>query len=302
MDRFAAARTVGVLLATFTFTAGWHTARADEILLKSGGRLSGVVVEKTDTTVSIECSPGRVTLPLSRVERISQAPSSLELWRARAAGLGPADVRGWASLARWADEHGLATQARESWQRVLALDAGHPEANAALGRVWLNGAWMSREDAWRAQGYVEFDGRWVTPAERAALLEEQRTEEAMELQRREAELRAREAEARAREAEARARQAEGGGTGEEGGIPLWWGGGYAGYPGYGAGYGQQGRRHDGEHQGDGHGSGHAGRPATVSAAPPSTPPSSIGTSATQPASGGSSGGGTGRPHPAPHAR
>jgi len=180
---------------------------------------------------------------------------------------------------------------------VLALDPGHSEANAALGRVSLNGTWMSREDAWRAQGYVEFDGRWVTPAERAALLEDQRAEEAMALQRREAELRAREAEARAREAEARARQAESSGTGgDEGGIPLWWGG------GYGAGDGHRGHPSDGDHHGDGRGGGHAGRPPGAAPAPPSTPPSSIGPSSTRPSSGGSSGSGARRPHPSPPTR
>ena len=298
MDRFAAARTVVIVLSASTVTLASGAARADEVLLKGGGRLSGVVVEKTDTTVSIECSPGRVTIPLSRVEKISQAPSSLEGWRERAASLAPGDVQGWVALAHWADERGLGTQARESWQRVLAMDPGHPEANAALGRVSLNGAWMSREEAWRAQGYVEFEGRWVTPAERAALLEDQRTEEAMALQRREAELRAREAEARAREAEARARQAEGGGTGDEGGIPLWWGGGYGGYPGYRPGDGHAGPPHDGEHHGDGHRGGQAGRAPANAPATPQTPPSSIGTSATRP-SGGSSGSGAQRPHPAP---
>ena len=46
---------------------------ADEVLLKGGGRVSGVVVDRTATAVVIETGPGRVTLPLTRVEKIVAA-------------------------------------------------------------------------------------------------------------------------------------------------------------------------------------------------------------------------------------
>jgi hypothetical protein len=190
-----------------------------------------VIVERTKDAVVIETAPGRLTFPLGRVEKIVESRSALEEYRERAAELGPGDAAGWAMLARWAAERDLLTQAREAWQRVLAADPSHPEANAALGRVELDGAWVTEDEAYRARGYVEHEGRWVTPAEHEALVRERAAGESSARERREAEARVREAEARAREAEARAREAEAGARQTvEDGFPLWWGWGGAGVP------------------------------------------------------------------------
>ena len=85
---------------------------------------------------------------------------------------------------------------------------------------------MSSDDAYRARGYVSYEGRWLTPAEHEAALREREADAAAALQMREADLRVQEAEARVREAEARAREAEAAAD-QSGGIPL----GYA-YGGY----------------------------------------------------------------------
>jgi hypothetical protein len=196
-------------------------ATADEVYLRGGGHVTGVIVERTRDTVVLETAPGRVTLQMRRIERIVESRSALEVFHDRAAALAPRDVDGWAALARWAAERDLLTQAREAWQRVLAADPSHPEANAALARVQLDGTWMGEDEAYRARGYVPFDGRWVTPAEHEALVRERAADEASSLERRETERRVRDAEARAQEAEARAREAET--TAQEGGIPYWWG-------------------------------------------------------------------------------
>ena len=213
-------RPIGAALLLLPAAAG-----ADEVHLRGGGVVSGVIVERTDERVVLETGPGRVTLPLSRIARVVESSSALALFQERAAGIDAGDAAGLARLARWADEHDLATQARETWQRVLTLDPGHPEANEALGRTYLDGAWMSEGDAYRAQGYVRYRGRWVTPAEHEALVRERDTEEQAAGERREAEFRLREAEARAREAEARAREAEilaDQAEGSVNGIPYWW--------------------------------------------------------------------------------
>jgi len=197
----------------------------DEIYLHGGGRVSGVIVERTKDAVSIETAPGRLTLSMKRVERIVEGRSAVEAFQERAAGLAPGDVNGWAALARWAAERDLVTHSREAWQRVLAVDPGHPEANEAVGRVQLDGEWVTEGEAYRARGYVEYEGRWVTPAEHEALLQQRAADDTAERESREAELRVREAEARAREAEARAREAEASADVSipDGSIPIWWG-------------------------------------------------------------------------------
>jgi hypothetical protein len=222
-------RTIGSLFAVVLASA---PAPPDEVLLRGGGRVSGVIVERTESRVAIETGPGRVTLPMSRVVRIVESRSALEAFAERAAALGPGDVDGWAALARWAEERELLTQARLAWQQVLAFDPGHPDANAGLGRVSFDGVWMSAEDAYRTRGYVSFEGRWLTPAEHEAAVRERAADQAAALVAREADLRVREAEARAREAEARAREAEAAADQSATGIPL----GYV-YGGYGYGYG-----------------------------------------------------------------
>ena len=212
-------------------------ALADEVLLKGGGRVSGVVVDRTATAVVIETGPGRVTLPLTRVEKIVEGRSTLVTFQERAAAIAPGDAPGWAALARWAGDRDLVTQARSAWHRVLAIDPQNPEANAALGNVSLDGNWMSADDAYRARGFVQFEGRWMTPAEHEAAVREREADQMAELQARESDLRVREAEARAREAEARAREAESAADyPADSGIPYYpyvFGGGYGvGYPGY----------------------------------------------------------------------
>lgn len=197
-------------------------AAADEVWLAGGGRVSGAIVERTTTSVVMDVGAGRLTLPLSRVERVVSSVSSLQTYRERAARLGPKDLDGWLDLALWARDAGLRTQAREAFERVLAADPANLVANTALGFVRIDGRWVSQEEGWRAQGLVPFEGRWVRPEERDAELRERATrrDEALAgVARREAEARAREAEARARSAEAQAAAREG--SGDSNGIPLW---------------------------------------------------------------------------------
>ena len=94
----------------------------------------------------------------------------------------------------------------------------------------MDGRWVSEDESYRARGYVQYEGEWITPAEHEAILRERAAEDARDRERREAESRVREAEARAEEAEARAREAEAQQASE--GIPLWygWGAGPAYWP------------------------------------------------------------------------
>jgi hypothetical protein len=277
-SRFGFTRLAVASLAIAAFVS---TAAADEVLLRGGGRVSGVIVERTATRVAIETGPGRVTLPMSRVESIVVSDSFLAEFQDRAAQLDARDAVGWAALARWATDRDLLTPAADAWRHVLSLDPDHPEANAALGRVRVNGAWMEADDGYRARGLVPFEGRWITPAEHEAALRERAFEETSAREEREADLRVREAEARAREAEARAREAEAetDASSEEGGIPLWLavGGGPALAPPYGG-------RHHGVPRAGGHpgerSEGHRGRTG------PSPHPTPNPTPAPAPASSG----------------
>jgi tetratricopeptide (TPR) repeat protein len=208
--------------------------RADDVFLKGGGKVSGRIVKRTATSVEVDVGAGTVTLPMTRVERIQVGRSALQDYYDRAGALASNDAAGWKDLARWASAQGLATQAREAYERVLRIDPGDRDANLARGNVELEGQWVSEAEGYRARGYVQFEGKWMTQAEQEAILrqraaesEASRSQRAMDAQVREAEARAREAEARAVAAEGEARDAE---YADEG-IPLWWGGGWGLGPG-----------------------------------------------------------------------
>jgi hypothetical protein len=221
-------------LSLLVLATGPALLQADDVFLKGGGKVSGRIVKRTPASVEVDVGAGTVTLPMTRVERIQEGRSALQDYYDRAGRLAPGDAGGWKELARWASANGLATQAREAYERVLRIDPSDRDANLARGNVELEGQWVSEADSYRARGFVEFEGRWITPAEQEAILRQRaaesealRDQKAMDAQVREAEARAREAEARARAAEADANAAE---YADEG-IPLWWGGGWGPGPG-----------------------------------------------------------------------
>ncbi len=183
-------------------------ASADEVHLRSGGRLTGVVVLQTADAVVVEAEPGRITLPAAHVVRVVAGPSALAAYRDRAARLVPGDVAGWVALGLWARERDLMTPARQAFEHVLRVDPGNATAHQALGHVLVGADWLTRDESYRARGFVPFEGAWMRPDEMQAVLAERAAAAESERARAEAEARVREAEARARAAEAEARRLE----------------------------------------------------------------------------------------------
>ena len=184
------------------------SARGDEVYTRSGGRLTGEIVERRAHSLVLDIGIGRVELPLSYVDRVVTGEAPITVYRQRARAMASDDVEGWLSLGHWAAENELQTQAAEAFQRVLSLDPGNAAAQQALGRVNVGGAWMTPEESYEARGLVRFNGAWVSPQERDDSLAER--DEAQRRAREEADeqARVRETEARLRAAEAEARIAE----------------------------------------------------------------------------------------------
>lgn len=197
--------------------------RADDVILKGGGKVSGRILSRTDTAVEVDVGAGTVRVPMTSVVRIDQRRSALDDYHDRATALRADDVPGWLQLAKWASSQGLGTQARTAYEQVLAVDPENAAANQGLGRVQLDGRWVSEEESYRARGFVQFEGEWMTPAEQDAILRERDAATRAEQATLDAERRAQDAEARAAEAEARAREAEAAVPGNAG-FPMYWGG------------------------------------------------------------------------------
>ena len=205
-------------------------ASADEVFLKGGGQVSGRIVSRTADKVEVEVGAGKISVPTSSVVRIEEGRSALQEYEERASRLAAGDADGWVALGDWARDKGLSSQAREAYHRALAGSPLDPRANEGLGNVLVDGRWVSEDESYRARGYVQYDGQWITPAEHEAILRQRAAEDAHDQKLREADARAREAEAKAQEAEARAKEAEAQQASD--GIPVWyaWGGGPVYWP------------------------------------------------------------------------
>jgi len=177
---------------------------ADEVYLKGGGQISGEIVERTEQTVTVDIGGGTLTVRMSQVVNIEESVSPLQEYRARAAQLSPDDASGWRELARWAGDRALATQAREAWSQVVAIAPDDAEANGALGRVALNGVWVTEEESYRARGYVEFEGEWMTPAEKQSILADRQAQAQADRETLQAQIQLEEAARQARAAEEQA--------------------------------------------------------------------------------------------------
>jgi hypothetical protein len=191
-------------------------AWGDVVYLKSGGKLEGRIVSRTETKIEVDIGAGSLSLPMASVERVEEARSPLDDYDERAAAVGASDLEGWLELARWASRASLGTQSLDAYEHVLELDSGNAEANRALGRVEVDGRWLSEEEAYRARGYIHFEGRWMTPEEQAAIERERAADRAAQAQAQTAEALARAAEARAQAAQAEAQE-----SAYE--NPLYWG-------------------------------------------------------------------------------
>jgi hypothetical protein len=150
---------------------------ADDVFLKGGGRLTGEIVERSDDSVTVDIGGGTFTVRTSSIVRIEEGSSPLQEYRARAAKIADRDADAWRELARWATGQSLGTMAGEAWSKVVAVLPDDAEANRALGRVQLDGRWVSEEESYRAQGYVEFEGEWMMPGEREAILQDRKAGE-----------------------------------------------------------------------------------------------------------------------------
>jgi len=159
--------------------------------------------------------PGRVTLPMSRVERVVESRSALEAYRS-APRPRAGDAQGWADLARWAADHDLLTQSarrgRRRWPPTLESRGKRGSRPGGGGRR-VDGS----RGRLRARGSA-VRGGVVTPAEHEPWCASGPWGAGRRRERREAELRVREAEARAREAR-RSPRGRGGGAAGRRGIP-----------------------------------------------------------------------------------
>jgi len=153
-------------------------AFADDIYLRGGGQITGQIIEQTEDSVTVDIGGGTISAAMSSVVKIEKNNSPLQEYRERAAKIPAGDAEAWRELARWATGYSLSSQAREAYRKVVAILPEDEEANKALGMVQLNGKWVTEEEGYRARGYVQFEGKWMTPAEQQSIVAERQAQQA----------------------------------------------------------------------------------------------------------------------------
>ena len=152
-------------------------ALGDDVYLRGGGQVTGQIIEQTNDSVTVDIGGGSLSVAMASVVRIERGTSPLQEYRSRADRIPAGDAEAWRELARWASGEMLSSQSAEAWRRVLAVFPDDDEANRALGRVRLDGTWVTEEESYIARGYVEFEGQWMTPREQQSILAERQARE-----------------------------------------------------------------------------------------------------------------------------
>ncbi|HUY88039.1 MAG TPA: HEAT repeat domain-containing protein [Pirellulales bacterium] len=145
-----------------TFAAG--DLRAETFLLASGGRIEGEIVNPEQSPrenyVIKTDSGGRITLARAQVkEVIRQTDAEAEFEKVRPQFADSPD--GQFALAEWCREHGLERLRNKHLKRVLELDPSHKEAHRLLHHF----QGKSQKKFWEDQGYVLYQGDWMSPQE-----------------------------------------------------------------------------------------------------------------------------------------
>jgi len=155
-----------VVLAGLITALASASAHADRVHLVGGSVIEGRATRQGDR-VTIELGSGVISVAATEVASIESTDSDVQQFERRAARLAAGDIRGTLDLAQFCRDHDMRDRERELLQHVLRLDPDHAEARARLGYVRQeSGAWILRDDQMRAQGMVQQDGQWMTPAQR----------------------------------------------------------------------------------------------------------------------------------------
>jgi len=130
------------------------------IHLNTGGIVKGEVVSESDEEVRVRTPSGVATVfreDIERIERLSKGGSPTEAFKERLAKLSPKDANGFYELGQWAKKVRLDKEAKEAFERTVAVDPNHTAARRELGHVLREGAWVTPEAVAAAEALVATD-------------------------------------------------------------------------------------------------------------------------------------------------
>ena len=157
-------------------------ALADDIYSKQGGRVFArdvMVIAEGEKVVYVDKSLKRRSFPAKMIGRVEKKRCVVHEFVEKQEAA--KDATAVAALAVWAVDRKFHKDViRSLYERALNLDKNNEAANQALGRVQYEGEWMSPAErdaraaddeaaAKRAQGLVKWKDQWVTPEDKEKL-------------------------------------------------------------------------------------------------------------------------------------
>lgn len=134
--RFSLLCFIACLLAT--------TARADTVILQSGGVISNCkVVRKSGRLVEVRTPSGRMSVPREVVKKIKRGKSVFDTYEKKLSRIKKRDHRKLFKLSAWCSKTpGLRPEMLELAERVIALKPNHGEARRMLGYFRKGKKWV----------------------------------------------------------------------------------------------------------------------------------------------------------------
>jgi hypothetical protein len=145
---------------------GAASLRADVLLLKTGGRVEGEVLNpdqepRTDYVLKLR-NGGQLTLDAQQVAQVIASSPNEQLYLELLKRM-PATAEGNWKMAEWCARKSLPAQRTFHLEEVVLLDPEHERARRALGHVRLDGQWGEPDELMRQRGFVKYKGRWRLP-------------------------------------------------------------------------------------------------------------------------------------------
>ena len=122
-----------LLLATVSLLALVAvTARGDVIILNTGGRVEGKIIEEDVDKVLVKTPYGMTRIPFEDIENIERKPTVWEIYSEKSTKIDDFDVEGHWKIAQWCkDQRGLEQEYKTELELILSLKPDHKEAGEA---------------------------------------------------------------------------------------------------------------------------------------------------------------------------
>ncbi len=146
-------------------------ALADDLRLKDGRVLSGIVVKEEDRYTVVD-RDRKHAFKAAEVDRVDKKRCFMDDYAERLAAVSKTDAEELHAFACWLEENAWGSRARVAFEQVIAIDPDHKGARGALGHKLYEGEWLTPEEINRRDGLVEFEGRWFTPHDLETLKKE----------------------------------------------------------------------------------------------------------------------------------